>query len=152
MQLKCFLLVLFWLLILPPTSQGSEMVLIPAGPFQMGSADVEANERPVHTVYLDTFYIDCYPVTNAEYARFLNSCGNQVEGGKKWLDIDGPLSWWLCKIQNKNGRFVSKPGYENHPVVKESWYGAMAYARWVGKRLPTEAEWKKAARGGIEGR
>jgi formylglycine-generating enzyme required for sulfatase activity len=147
----------FWLLflviMLTVQAHADEVVLIPAGPFQMGSRDGEPNEHPVHTVYLDPFYMDRYPVTNADYARFLNLFGNREEGGEKWLDIDHhPLSWWLCKIQKKDGRFVPKRGYENHPVVKVSWYGARAYARWVGKRLPTEAEWEKAARGGLEGR
>lgn len=130
-------------------AHAGEMVLIPGGPFQMGSTDGEADECPVHTVFVDSFYMDRYPVTNADYARFLNASGNQVEGGKKWLDTDHPFSWWLCKIHEKNGRFIPKRGYENYPVVKVTWYGARAYARWMGKRLPTEAEWEKAARGGL---
>ena len=147
----------FWLFFLAVIwaveAQAEEIVLISGGPFLMGSMNGEPDERPVHTVYLDPFLIDPYPVTNADYARFLNLFGNQEEGGERWLDIDHhPLSWWLCKIQMKDGRFVPKRGYENHPVVKVSWYGARAYARWVGKRLPTEAEWEKAARGGLEGR
>jgi formylglycine-generating enzyme required for sulfatase activity len=95
--------------------------------------------------------MDRYPVTNADYARFLNIFGNQEEGGEKWLDTDSIFSWWLCKIRREDGRFVPKSGYENYPVVKVSWYGAGAYARWVRKRLPTEAEWEKAAGGGLEG-
>jgi len=112
----------------------------------------EPDERPAHKVDVDAFCIDRYLVTNADYARFLNVFGNRVEGGKKWLDNVGPLSSWLCKIQKKDDRFVPKPGYENHPVIKVSWYGARAYARWLGKRLPTEAEWEKAVRGGFEGK
>jgi formylglycine-generating enzyme required for sulfatase activity len=127
------------------------MVLVPEGPFQMGSQEGEVDEYPVHTVYVASFYLDRHLVTNADYARFLNVFGNREEGGKKWLDNEGPLSSWLCKIQKKNGRFEAKRGYENHPVIKVSWYGARAYAIWVGKRLPTEAEWEKAARGGLEG-
>jgi len=110
----------------------------------MGSADGEADESPVHSVYVDAFYMDRYPVTNADYARFLNVFGNREEEGKKWLDHEGPFSSWLCKIRKKDGRFIPKAGYENHPVIKVSWYGARAYSRWVGKRLPTEAEWEKA--------
>lgn len=142
---------LLFILIWVGRIEAAEMVLIPAGPFKMGSADGEPNEGPVHTVWLDSFYLDRFPVTNAEYAEFLNLFGNQKEEGEKWLDTDHPFSWWLCKITRKNGRFVPRKGYERHPVVKVSWYGARAYARWLGKRLPTEAEWEKAARGGIEG-
>lgn len=142
---------LFLLLILATEVHAGEMALIPEGPFKMGSEDGEADERPVHTVYVDAFYMDRYPVTNADYARFLNVFGNQEEGGEKWLDTDSIFSWWLCKIKKKDGRFGPKSGYENYPVVKVSWYGARAYARWVGKRLPAEAEWEKAARGGLEG-
>jgi len=118
----------------------------------MGSVNGGTDERPVHTACVDAFCMDRYPVTNTDYARFLNLFGNRVEGGEKWLDNVGPFSSWLCKIQKKNGLFVPKPGYENHPVIKVSWYGARAYARWLGKRLPTEAEWEKAARGGLEGK
>jgi formylglycine-generating enzyme required for sulfatase activity len=145
----------FWLffltIILAGQVHADEMVFIPGGPFQMGTQDGEADERPVHRVYVDAFYMDRYLVTNADYARFLNIIGNREEAGKKWLDTDSLFSWWLCKIGEEEGHFVPKPGYENHPVVKVSWYGARAYARWAGKRLPTEAEWEKAARGGLEG-
>jgi formylglycine-generating enzyme required for sulfatase activity len=150
MKFGCSTLLILAIL-LPAQAQANDMVLIPAGPFQMGSMDGETNERPVHTVHLDAFYIDRYLVTNADYARFLNVFGNRKEGGKKWLDNVGPLSSWLCKIREKGGRFIPKQGYENHPVIKVSWYGAKAYAQWVGKRLPTEAEWEKAARGNLAG-
>jgi formylglycine-generating enzyme required for sulfatase activity len=141
-----------WGCFIVPSAIGGEMALIPAGPFQMGAQNGEQNEYPVHTIYLDAFYIDRYPVTNAEYARFLSANGNQVEGKEKWLDTDSIFSWWLCKIKEVNGQFVPKKGYENNPVVKVSWHGALAYARWVGNRLPTEAEWEKAARGGFVGK
>jgi len=142
----------FWIfflaLILPAQAHANGMTLIPGGTFQMGSMEGGPDEQPVHTVHVDPFYIDHYLVTNADYARFLNVFGNRVEEGKKWLDNVGPLSSWLCKIQKKDGRFVPKPGYEDHPVIKVSWYGARAYARWVGKRLLTEAEWERAAGAG----
>jgi len=148
----------FWLFflffILPAAAYANEMAVIPGGPFQMGmgSLEGEPDEQPAHEVYVDAFFIDRYLVTNADYARFLNVFGNRVEGGEKWLDNVGPLASWLCKIQKKDERFTPKPGYENHPVIKVSWYGASAYARWLGKRLPTETEWEKAARGGLEGK
>ena len=150
MKFPCLCFFLFALALALP-AHAANPVFIPEGAFQMGSNEGESHERPVHRVFLNSFYMDSYPVTNAEYARFLNVFGNRVENGKKWLDHEGPLSSFLCKVYKKDGRFFAKPGYENHPVVKVTWYGARAYARWAGKRLPTEAEWEKAARGGLEG-
>ena len=126
------------------------MVLIPAGEFLMGSNDVEAssNEGPVHTAYVDAFYIDKYEVTNAEYAAFLNAKGKHIEGGIKLFDLNDSDAW----IEYVNNRYQAKAGYERHPVIEVSWYGAMAYAAWSGKRLPTEAEWEYAARGGLAGK
>ena len=133
-------------------AHAEDQVLIPGGAFQMGSLDGEPDERPVHPVHLDSFYLDRYPVTNADYARFLNLFGNQKESGEKWLDNEGPVASFLCKIQKKKDVYIPKRGHENHPVIKVSWYGARAYARWLGKRLPTEAEWERAARGNLEGK
>ena len=134
------------------------MVLIPSGDFQMGSNEFEAysDEKPVHTVYLDAFYIDKYPVTNAQYKEF-------VEAHPEWVK---PAKWYEQRssdIQNiqkiyhdgeylKHWKVRDYPIREDdHPVTWVSWYAAMAYAKWIGKRLPTEAEWEKAARGGLTG-
>ena len=127
-----------------------EMVLIPAGEFQMGSNNEEAgsDEQPVHTVYLDAFYMDKYEVTNGEYAAFLNAKGKHADGETRWFDLGDSDA----RIEQVEGRYQAKAGYENHPVIEVSWYGAMAYAAWVGKRLPTEAEWEKSARGNLTGR
>lgn|GEM_PF-1264115 len=138
----------------PPTITGKDgmaMILIPAGEFQMGDhfSEGDRDERPVHTVYLDAFYIDECEVTNKLYAKFLNDIGkDKDEEGHKLLDIDNPY----CLIKYEEGRYRPKEGYEEHPVVTVSWWGAKAYAEWAGKRLPTEAEWEKAARGGLIGK
>jgi len=126
-------------------SEELDMVLIPAGEFLMGSTDGYPEEEPVHKVYLDDYYIDKYEVTNEEFCQFLNKEGNQVEDGDFWLNIYRRV----CLIECINGKYQPEPGYENHPVVCVNWYGVRAYARWAGKRLPTEAEWEKAARGGL---
>jgi formylglycine-generating enzyme required for sulfatase activity len=130
----------------------AKMVLIPAGEFQMGCNDGGNDEKPVHTVYLDAFYMDKYEVTNAQYAKFLNDYGKNTDAaGHELIDFDDGN----CLIE-KSGifrrKYRPKSGYENHPVVEVTWYGAAAYAQYYGKRLPTEAEWEKAARGGLVGK
>lgn len=122
----------------------TDMVLIPAGNFQMGSNDTNPDEKPVHTVYVDAFYMDIYEVTNAQYKKFVeaNLQWRKSRISKSYHDGDYLKHW--------NGNSYPT-GKGNHPVVYVSWYSAMAYAQWVGKRLPTEAEWEKAARGGLVG-
>ena len=106
----------------------------------------DTDECPVHRVHLDAFYMDVYAVTNAQYAKFLNQYGKNIDDeGNKLLNIRGRR----CLIERSGDIYRPRPGYENHPVVEVTWHGAAAYARFHGKRLPTEAEWEKAARGGL---
>ncbi len=121
------------------------MVLIPEGEFKMGSNDggADADEQPVHTVHLNAFYIDANEVTNGEFKDFVlaNPRWQKDRINAKFHD-DSYLKDW-------NGNNYPL-GERDHPVRYVSWYTAMAYAVWVDKRLPTEAEWEKAARGGLD--
>lgn len=121
------------------------MVLIPAGEFEMGSHTRKNNERPVHTVYLDAFYMDIYEVTNTQYKAF-------IDANPEWQK-DNIVPEYHDGVYLRLWDGNTYPdGKANHPVTYVSWYAAMAYAEWAGKRLPTEAEWEKAARGGLVGK
>jgi formylglycine-generating enzyme required for sulfatase activity len=119
---------------------GKEMIYIPGGEFLMGSDAGQENERPKHTVSVGAFYIDRYPVTNEEYKRFVDATDHPVPYYKvEWADVD-EYNW------DPETR-TPPEGKEKHPVVLVTWEDAVAYATWAGKRLPTEAEWERAARG-----
>ncbi len=136
---------------LQQTQAPEGMILVEGGTFKMGQPNPNvggnkwsSDEQPVHEITLSSFYIDKYEVTNAQFCKFINAVGNKIEGDGKWLDIGDEDS----KIVEEGGKFKPIPGFEDHPVLELNWYGAKAYAEWVGKRLPTEAEWEYAARGG----
>ncbi|GJL79220.1 MAG: hypothetical protein NPINA01_22090 [Nitrospinaceae bacterium] len=113
------------------------MALIPAGFFTMGSNQTGLDETPEHKVYVDAFYMDTYEVSAKDYAEFLNAVDN-VKG----YYLDNKYGMLIF-----DSRFQPRPGLESQPINNVNWKGADAYCRWKGKRLPTEAEWEKAARG-----
>lgn len=160
----------------------SDMEWIPSGTFQMGSTDFYPEEAPVHEVSVDGFWMDRYLVTNEQFARFVEATAyvtvaerelnpadfpgapaeNLVPGALVFRKTRGPVdltnytNWWVwtpgASWSYPFGPGSSITGIEKHPVVHVAYEDAEAYARWAGKKLPTEAEWERAARGGLEGK
>jgi len=165
-----------------PTKAPPDMLWIPGGSFLMGSEDFYPEEAPVHEVAVDGFWMDQHPVTNEEFARFvaatrhvtvaeraLNPADfpgapveNLVPGALVFRKTRGPVNlhdytnWWAwvpgTSWRHPFGPGSSIEGIERHPAVHVAYEDAEAYASWAGKALPTEAEWERAARGGLEGK
>ncbi len=142
------LLVLGWSL--GPTAGDVEMIEVPRGTLLMGSDQGEAAERPAHRVGVSAFAIDRLEVTNAEFAVFVTATGHLTDPERagagwhwdgQWREVRG--AHW----RRPHGPGSSIEALERHPVAQVSWNDAREYCRWRGKRLPTEAEWERAARG-----
>lgn len=157
------------------------MVWVPGGSFLMGSADFYPEERPVRRVAVDGFWMDAHPVTAGTFRRFVRETGYTtvaerpldpaaypdadrallVPGSLVFRATDGPVAlddvrrWWhyvpAASWKRPAGRGTSIVGRETHPVVHVAYEDVEAFANWAGKELPTEAEWERAARGGLEG-
>jgi len=126
---------------LPVAADG--IMLVQAGSFWMGRDDGAPEEAPLHRVFVADVWIERHKVTNAEFAAFLNAHGRTTPAGDRRYDWDDDDA----RIHQRGGRWLPDAGFEQHPAVEVSWFGARDFCAWRGRRLPTEAEWEKAARG-----
>lgn len=163
-----------------PAASTNGMVWIPSGTFWMGAADGRSDELPLHQVTVDGFWMDKTEVSNDQFSKFVDATGYVTIAERKpdpkdfpgadpamlvpgsvvfsppseEVSLNDPSQWWRY-VPGANWRHPNGPdsdinGKEKYPVVHVAWDDAVAYAKWAGKRLPTEAEWEYAARGGLD--
>jgi len=140
-----------------PVEKSAGMIHIPGGAFVMGSTSpATADQRPAHTIHIDSFWLDQTPVTNRQFEQFAQRTGYQTTAEQQgYSQVYNPITGAWQKIQGADWQHPKGPtsslvGRQNYPVVHVSWYDAVAFAAWAGKRLPTEAEYEFAARAGVD--
>ena len=140
-----------------PTSPPDGMVYVPAGTVRVGSADGAGDERPVFEAAVRHFFLDRHPVTVAQFRRFVEATGH-VTDAERFGDggvMDPESGEWML-VPGATWHHPLGPGGpaapDDHPVTQVSWHDAAAFARWAGRRLPTEVEWEHAARGAVDAR
>jgi len=123
------------------------LIFVEGGTFEMGSNEISM-AKPAHEVEIDDFYIGKYEITNRQFLQFLNDYGSSVVKAGTHKDETLIREYEFSLHKDENGKWCYFPGFENHPVVNVTWYGASEFCKFYGYRLPTEAEWEFAARGG----